>query len=354
MCDEMPASEGELTTSTEARPAAASATPRHDRLPMLDGWRAISILAVLAGHMLPLGPSQWGMNGPIAANGMAIFFTLSGFLIVGILYRDPDVGSFLIRRFLRIIPLAWTAIAVALAIKQSDTPVWAANFFFYANLPPFWLIDWASHFWSLDLEMQFYAIIALVVLFLGRSGLRILPIAAVAVTSLRIWTGTEISIVTWLRVDEILAGGLLSMVIYGYPHSRVRDFLGRIQFWPITILAVLSTRHELSWLNYARPYLTAMMVGITIVRPIRGLTPLLESRLAAYLAQVSYAVYIIHHFTLFGWLGSGEGFAKYIKRPLCFAISFAAAHLSTFYFEKPINNWAHRVTRRRPARQYVS
>ena len=347
----MPGSEREMAANATLPLTATGGKRSHNRLRMLDGWRAISILAVLAGHMLPLGPAQWGMNGDIAANGMAIFFTLSGFLIVGILHRDQNIASFLIRRFVRIIPLAWTAMAVALAIKQVDASVWAANLLFYANLPPFWLIDWASHYWSLDLEMQFYASIALAVLAMGRGGLRVLPIAAIAVTGLRIWTGSEISIVTWLRVDEILAGGLLAMVIYGDPQSRAQRMLRQIPFWPITILALLSTRQELSWLNYARPYLTATMVGITIVRPIQWLTPLLESRPAAYLAQISYAVYIIHHFTLFGWLGSGEGLTKYIKRPLCFAISFSLAHLSTFYFEKPFNDWAHRFTRRRPVGQ---
>lgn len=332
----------------------AAAAPRSDRLRMLDGWRAISILAVLSGHMLPLGPARWAMNGAIAANGMAIFFTLSGFLIVSILHRDPNVPSFLIRRTMRIVPLAWTAIIVALALKQADAATWSANLLFYANLPPFRLIDWASHYWSLDLEMQFYAAIALAVLALGRGGLRLLPVAAILVTGLRLWTGTEISIVTWLRVDEILAGGLLALVIRGDAQAVARRWLPHIPFWPVALLVLLSTRSELGWLNYARPYLTATMVGITIVRPVRGVTPLLESRPAAYLAQVSYAVYIIHHFTLFGWLDSGEGLVKYAKRPLCFAITFVLAHLSTFHFENRFTDWAHRVTRRRPVPQRVA
>ncbi len=328
-------------------PTRAAGEPVHRRLRMLDGWRAISILAVLAGHMLPLGPARWGVNGPVAANGMAIFFTLSGFLIVSILHRDPDIGSFLIRRCARIVPLAWTAIVVALAIKGAGVDVWAANLLFYANLPPFRLIDWASHYWSLDLEMQFYAAIALVVLALGRGGLRLLLPAAIVATGLRIATGTEISIVTWLRIDEILAGGLLALVVHGDERGQARRALARLPFWPVALLALLSTRPEFPWLNYARPYLTATTVGITIVRPIAGLSRLLESRAAAYVARVSYAVYIIHHFTLFGWLGSGEGLVKYAKRPLCFAITFALAHVSTFHVENRFIEWSHRVTGRR-------
>jgi len=37
-----------------------------ERLKLLDGWRAISILAVLAGHLLPLGPHRWQGNDMVA------------------------------------------------------------------------------------------------------------------------------------------------------------------------------------------------------------------------------------------------------------------------------------------------
>jgi peptidoglycan/LPS O-acetylase OafA/YrhL len=321
--------------------------PADHRLPMLDGWRAISILAVLAGHMLPLGPARFQLNATFAPAGMAIFFTLSGFLIVSILHRDPNVARFLTRRLARIVPLAWTALIIALAIQGVSAEIWSANLFFYANLPPIRLEDWSSHFWSLDVEMQFYAGIAVAVLILGRRGLWLVPVAALAVTALRIANGMDISIVTWFRVDEILAGGILALIIHqgtGAPAARI---LARIPFWPVALLMFLSARPDLPWLGYARPYLTATMVGITILRPIRGLSPLLESRAAAYIAKISYALYIIHHFTMYGWLSSGDVWIKYAKRPLALGITFALAHLSTFHFEKRFIEWSHRATHRR-------
>ena len=324
--------------------------PAHRRLAVLDGWRAISIAMVLAGHMLPLGPKSWEINGSLAANGMAIIFTLSGFLIVSILQRDADVVSFLIRRFARILPLAWLALLIAFMVKNVATKLWLANFFFYANLPPFFLVDWTSHYWSLDLEMQFYCAIAATVAVLGRRGSLVIPAAALAVTALRIATDTQISIVSWLRVDEILAGGTLALVIHGNLGDRAVRTLAKLRFSLVLLLFLLSTRQEFGPLAYARPYLTAMMVGLTILRPV-WLSPLLLSRPAAYLAKISYAVYIFHHFTMFGWLGSGTGLVKYSKRPLAFLITFAVAHASTFYFEKPFNDWSHRVALTRRRRQ---
>ena len=50
------------------------------RLPVLDGLRAISILLVLAAHMVPVGPSVLGLNYTVGAMGMSLFFALSGFL----------------------------------------------------------------------------------------------------------------------------------------------------------------------------------------------------------------------------------------------------------------------------------
>jgi peptidoglycan/LPS O-acetylase OafA/YrhL len=313
---------------------------------MLDGWRAISILSVMSAHMLPLGPARWGLNGMAAADGMAVFFTLSGFLIVSILLRDTDITSFLVRRFARILPLAWLVLGLYFLLYRQGLDIWLANFLFYANLPPFRLVEYSSHFWSLGVEMQFYVAIACTVLVFGRRGLYLVPVAAVAVTMLRVAAGMPISVVTWYRVDEILAGGILALIIH-HPASWWARSLGRLWFWPVVVLFLLSARADLAWLNYARPYFGAAMVGITILRPIRGLSPLLESRAAAYVAEISYALYIFHHFAMFTSNGAPTKFGKYIWRPAQFAATFALAHLSTFYFEKHFIHWSHNFARAR-------
>ena len=40
-------------------------------LGVLDGWRGISILLVLAAHLLPLGPKAWRLNETAGPMGMA-------------------------------------------------------------------------------------------------------------------------------------------------------------------------------------------------------------------------------------------------------------------------------------------
>ena len=153
------------------------------RIAILDGWRAASILSVLAGHWFPLGPQSWQLNASFATGGMALFFCLSGFLITQLLLRDQRVGPFLVRRLARILPLAWLGMLL-LALVPGNLPYLPMNLAFYANLPPIRLLEGGNHLWSLCVEVQFYAVVALIVLCAGRRGLYALPLLAGVVTSL--------------------------------------------------------------------------------------------------------------------------------------------------------------------------
>src|SRR5664280_494896 len=79
----------------------------NDREPVLDGLRAISILLVLSGHLLPIGPKFLELNETAATMGMSLFFALSGFLIATLLLHNPDVVEFAAKRLGRILPLAY-------------------------------------------------------------------------------------------------------------------------------------------------------------------------------------------------------------------------------------------------------
>ena len=78
---------------------------------------------------------------------------------------------------------------------------------------------------------------------------------------------------------------------------------------------------------------------------------ILGSKPLAYIAEISYALYIIHPVTVQGWFDSGSTFDRYLfKRPISFILTFVAAHLATFYWEqiwtKSARNW---IKRRREA-----
>jgi peptidoglycan/LPS O-acetylase OafA/YrhL len=319
-----------------------------DHLAVLDGWRAVSIILVLATHLLPLGPKAMQINEATGPMGMALFFTLSGFLITRFLLHHDSVVDFLIRRIFRIMPLALVGLVVALTMEGASGDVWLRNLTFSANLPPILLTSIASHYWSLDVEIQFYLGIALVFSIFGVRGLYLLPVLCVAVTLHRVWAGATVDIVTWRRVDEILVGGILALAVAGRLGSSAEAVLKKLNFPVLVVGYVLSCHPATGPLNYVRPYLAALLVGATLY----GVAPpavmrVLGSRPMAYIAKVSFAVYVIHHILMYTWIGMDEDrLMKYLKRPLLFAATFGLAHLSTFFFEQRCIEYGKRLSRR--------
>lgn len=322
----------------------SSETHHESRLFVLDGWRGISILLVLAAHLLPLGPKQWRINEAAGAMGMALFFALSGFLITRLLLQNQNIFHFLIKRFLRIAPLAWLAILLALLSTTDSASVYVSHIFFFANLPPIQLTSITSHFWSLCVEVQFYAFIALLVGVVGRGGLYSLPILCILVTVNRIWIGSYIDIVTIKRVDEILAGATLALIYANHFGFKPKSLIVKLSPYLLFGLFAMSSSPYGSWANYFRPYLAAMLVGSTLFGEDTPLTKLLTSRVLKYIATISFALYVIHGVLRETWFGSGDTLERYLKRPLLFAATFGLAHLSTFYFEARFIRLGKRLT----------
>jgi peptidoglycan/LPS O-acetylase OafA/YrhL len=301
---------------------------------VLDGWRGISILLVLAAHLLPLGPKAWDLNVATGLLGMVLFFNLSGFLITHFLIHRPNVPDFLIRRFFRILPLAWLYMALMLWLTPASGATWSAHFLFYANYPPEPFVFTTKHMWSLCVEVHFYIGIAILVGMFKRRGLMIIPLLCILFTLLRITNGIHYAVISHFRVDDILAGALLALIYNDKLGAALRNFV--TQGSPIVLLPLLlvSCHPDSGFLHYLRPYLAAALIGATLFNKESSLAPALNNRVLVYVATISYALYVIHPFLMSTWLGSGEGLEKYAKRPLLFAVLFVAAHISTFYYEK--------------------
>jgi peptidoglycan/LPS O-acetylase OafA/YrhL len=330
---------------TEPLPATHPTRIPHIRV--LDGWRGLSILLVLAAHLLPLGPSRFGLNEAAGITGMAIFFTLSGFLITSTLYFRPNVRNFLIRRVCRIVPVAWLFVLITLPFLHLNKSFWPASLLFYANLPPFHLVALTGHLWSLCVEIQFYALIALLFAVFRKRAFALLPFLTLALTLNDIRAHEPHSIVTWFRLNEILAGASLAWLFHG-PHSfRLRAVLANLHpAIPFTLLLAASLP-ALGWPEYLRPYAAVALIGTTFFRPGTPGTRLLESKPLLFLAGISYALYVWHPLFAHGWFGTGTALVRYEKRPLGLVLTFAVAWLSTHYFESRFIALGKRLTRPR-------
>ena len=304
------------------------------RIPALDGWRGISILLVMMGHLLPLGPKRWQLNGTAAADGMAIFFCLSGFLITSTLIYRPNVREFLIRRLCRIVPLSWAYTIIVLTALHASPRIMVAQLLFFSNYPPFYLTELTGHLWSLCVEVQFYLTIALLFALMRRRGLLLLPLLCLLVTALRVATHTQSSIVTHLRADEILAGACLAIMVERPGFLRIRQAMSSGWIPMLLIpLALASGAASSGSLQYLRPYLVALMVGQTLLLVPCRLERLLSSRKLAFVAEISYALYILHPLCAAGWLGTGPKLLRYPARFIAIGAVVMLATLSTKYYE---------------------
>jgi peptidoglycan/LPS O-acetylase OafA/YrhL len=314
------------------------------RFPALDGLRAVSILAVLSTHMLPLGPKALLLNDTAGAMGMTLFFALSGFLITSNLLAGQGVQNFFVRRLTRILPLAYLYLFIVLLIITYKPEMIPANLLFIENYADSYLSGLNAHFWSLCVEIHFYFSMGLVVAIFGVRGIWLVFPACLAVTAMRISEGAIIDIRTHLRVDEILAGACVA-ILYQKGVLKFQSSTGwmmaAVAFW----FACSSPFAGL--LQYLRPYSSAILLAVTI-----GLSPGiirsgLASRPARYVAEISYALYVIHPATIYGWMNEGSSLERYLlKRPISIALTFLLAHSSTFYWESRWIAWGKGLTHR--------
>lgn len=150
---------------------------RSQRIAALDGWRAISIALVIAGHLISYRAGYSGhvvmLSGYFATFGVKVFFVISGFLITRLALTEQantgafSAGGFYLRRVFRILPAFFAyllGVAVLAAFGAIDQgPVWRAAAFL-CNLPGAQCGWYAGHTWSLAYEEQFYLLFPLIFL----------------------------------------------------------------------------------------------------------------------------------------------------------------------------------------------
>jgi peptidoglycan/LPS O-acetylase OafA/YrhL len=320
--------------------------PVANRTVVLDGLRAVSILLVLGAHLLPLGPKQWQLNHTAGAMGMALFFALSGFLIGSLLLRDPDTIKFLARRCARILPLVVLYTSLLLIFQVQPLSTFVPTILFTLNYNTEFMDGYNAHFWSLCVEMQFYMAIAFVVSLSGSRGVWLVLPVALIITLVRVHEGAYIDIRTHLRVDEILTGAVVAC----FMSTRLKSipqvpwyFVGASLF----VLAACSHPQSEAF-QYLRPYSAAIVLFFVLHLRKGFLSSILSSTPARYIAEVSYALYVVHPITAHGWMNEGSTAVRYLlKRPVSFALTFGFAHASTFFWEKPWTNWVkHKLNKR--------
>jgi peptidoglycan/LPS O-acetylase OafA/YrhL len=353
-------------------------------MPQLDSLRALAIAAVVHHH--------WRINPPELplVSGVHLFFVLSGFLITGILLdaRKLNAGSggaalrytlrgFYARRFLRIFPLYYAALAIATYFDVAGlrhTFLWHATYL--SNFHIFLRNDWiglVGHFWTLAVEEQFYLVWPIVVLCFPTAWLRRTFLAVAAGSVLFRFIGA-----VWFPrfgMWNLTTPGYLDCFALGalVAHERraqsaLYSTLARLRAPMIVacwLLSVLRRKTPADWhLVFLDPFFLAVayasLVSMAADRVRGPIGWLLNRPGLQYLGTISYGLYVIHNFApipIQAFLRRFPGLLVVPKIQLMLMAlwTLGLAMLSWHLFEAPINGLKKHfpyVSRTKPAQDF--
>lgn len=341
-----------------ARPPAAVAVQpdrtRSTRIEIADALRGLAALAVCWFH-LTSGNPQFLDEGLIKASGRygwlgwEVFFVLSGFVVPYSLWRSHhgwrDAGSFLRRRLVRLYPpyAASLALILVLAAISAAMPgyrgepftvdagrlashlVYASELWGYPSLNPV--------YWTLFIEVQFYALVALVFVPLSRSRAQ--------------------------RVGIVVALLAISVVA-----SDPRFVFAYLPFFALGMIAFLRRAHReplmgTVWLAAAAGVLLALQRS-----PLESIVAVIAAGLLAcapedlpigrplrWLGAISYSLYLVHVPVGGRVVNLGERLAlPPAGDAACLALALAASLAAAWAFhrliEAPSLRWSRRGSMR--------
>jgi peptidoglycan/LPS O-acetylase OafA/YrhL len=292
---------------------------------ILDGFRGLALLLVMAQHFLGFKPGWVGVD---------LFFVLSGFLVTWKLvqgFDDPNYYlNFYWRRIVRIFPLYFTLLIFVFLIFPLIIPSLVTTSYrdlldmqswywtFSQNIYSAWY-SWPEnisiiHLWSLSAEVQFYLIWPFVIRFFYKKGRQmtwvVIGLMVFAILfrmfagNMIPWSGIYRYVLLPGRIDSFTAGALLHLLIHRYA-----DRLKQVLFWaaisctalnvllyvvlqvPINFTELFPSRlgYTLVDLNWAAWIGYGLLVANTNL-----VQQLFTKKLLTNIGKYSYAMYIVH------------------------------------------------------------
>jgi peptidoglycan/LPS O-acetylase OafA/YrhL len=354
-----------------------------DRIPELDGIRAIAVLMVLFLHVLDPDAQSSAALLTVAPRllvllighgwlGVDLFFVLSGFLITGILLDNPNhLENFYARRALRILPLYFLCIAVMACFYPDSGPYFLLSLAFLANMAGLLGVA-VPHgpdvFWSLAVEEHFYLVWPWLVRILSRRALACTCAAIVIgepiLRAVFVAHGTDVYMPSWFRFDGLASGALLAIWFRSRWASqrRTRMLAGLSLAAALTVttaglpfhilektVAGMSLRYNQATLVYCAGMLVAISWrGTWLTAPLRW-------GFARLTGDLSYCLYLIHlalldlYIVVFRhYVPTGLTFSQLLLRAVVvLGASYGLALLSRRYFELPILSLKRYLTEER-------
>jgi peptidoglycan/LPS O-acetylase OafA/YrhL len=332
------------------------------RFGSLDGWRAIAILAVIFHHTL-----AEAFATPIAQEGrrgVTLFFVISGFLIVTLLLRSKDQGTFSLRSFwgrrmLRIFPVYYgTLILYILLVPLTEhTSVGHA---FFLNLPFFatfttnwFVVDHARTIfffsWSLAAEEQFYLCWPLVEVLVTRSSHKLLLLGLTIIVTQYVGVvygfsdaGPLAARITYNIPLAIVLGTILAHVLhdpqsYGMAYALFGRRGSAIACLMLACGSVVLEPQLALIGELVTPVAFTTLIGACVIREDNDLAKIMHWSPLVLVGTVSYGMYMIHMLSV-NLIRRGEHVANIQSLYVDFVggaiLAFCLAAASYFFYER--------------------
>lgn len=311
-----------------------------ERIPALDGLRAIAIAMVVGYHvdnrLVPAG--FWGV---------LLFFVLSGYLITRLLCAEVDrdqrvdVRSFYLKRGLRLLPALIVVCVVLLLVGTAWSSV-VPTLGYYANYARVAGTDLEllTHTWSLAVEEHFYLVWPLVIGAVPTTKrLRLVGLlAALAI----VWRMVAIQVMSpgWVyNATDTNAAALLAGCYLAVARPRPWRWTG----WSIPAMLGLmflpvfgEEGSAFLWGGFVPIALGVVAIQHAVTNPAW-----LEGRVLVWLGKISYGLYLWHYV-----------FVRTDSIPtwIALALTVVVAAASWYLVEEPIRRLRERFDDQRPRR----
>jgi peptidoglycan/LPS O-acetylase OafA/YrhL len=336
----------------------------------IQGLRALAVLLVVAGHLFPTA-----VKGGFI--GVDIFFVISGFVITQQMLKNhmtTDKGfllNFYAKRICRILPSALLVTLVSIwATNKFLGPVaannatldggWAtvflSNFHFQSTALDYFATGTQTsplqHFWSLSIEEQFYLMwpALFIVLFARSLSMRtkqiilgfIIAFSFLAAMYQSSIDQSAIFFSTWARIWELAVGAFIAI------NAKTIQLPKFVLTACVTLIALasLTIPQTMQWPRLTTIPIIAATAIVLLRNPRLGAYSLFENRIATYIGDLSYIIYLWHWPVLTnvkGYYGKFEATQILLVVALTALLSVATHHL----FENPIRY--SQLLSRRPA-----
>jgi exopolysaccharide production protein ExoZ len=251
--------------------------------------RGLAAISVLYFHIYLTNGSQ----------GVAVFFVISGFLMMDILHKKKRTFSeFLKARFLRVAPLYYllTIVTLLLGVGYKTSFTRAITSFLFVSLGP--ILDVG---WTLTYEFIFYALVSTSILFFKKNEIRITYVVFLLLLG-DVFANYMFDIFKYDFGNYFwfFLAGIFSYEIYKLFKKKeiVINPLVLFTIFTLSIIYLFLGKdlnfYQESVNNYLKNYLVSSFLIVTSVVLYESKIKLPNNKILFYLGNASYSLYLTH------------------------------------------------------------